>query len=494
VRKMVCFFVILVLSACAEEPKSNPVPAFTSVSELRAMMDAGETTSTAIVTELLRRSHEASALNAFITLDSEGALERANELDDMRREGNILGSLHGIPLVVKDNIHVAGLPNTAGTPGLSGFIPVLDSPVIAALKDAGAIILGKTNMHELAFGITSDNAAYGSVGNPYDPTMFPGGSSGGTASAVSAGFVPAGLGTDTGGSARIPAALTGVVGFRPSTDRYNSAAVTPISHTRDTVGLIARSVADIILMDQVIAPNGLALSAIKANLLRIGIPRAYYFRNLDEQSAVVIDAALVQLRDAGVTLVDVDPEGIDSLLARSAFPIALYEVMKDLPHYLEAFATGQDIESIAAAAASPDVQGLFASLLSDGQVPAEVYADALVAREELRVVFHEYFAKDNLDAMIFPTTLLPARPIENSLQTIELNGEQVPTFPTYIHNTDPASVAALPGISLPIGLTAAGLPVALEIDGPEGTDRQLLAIAEQLEKTFDFSARPMNQD
>ncbi|MGI9260947.1 MAG: amidase family protein, partial [Woeseiaceae bacterium] len=174
----------------------------------------------------------------------------------------------------------------------------------------------------------------------------------------------------------------------------------------------------------------------------------------------------------------------------SAFPIALYEVMTDLPAYLEEYSTGKDIAAIAEAAGSPDVQGLFASLLGDGQIPEEVYADALAARAEMREAFAAYFETADLDAMIFPTTLLPARPIENSLQTVELNGAQVPTFPTYIHNTDPASIAALPGISLPAGLTADGLPVGIEIDGPEGADRQLLAIAAELERILEFTARP----
>ncbi len=478
------------LSACAEEATMKPIPAYPGISDLVAMMEAGETTSTEIVAELLRRSDAARGLNAYIIIDADRALDRARELDELREAGNVLGPLHGVPLVVKDNIHVAGMRNTAGTPGLAEFVPNEDNGVVAALREAGAIIIGKANMHELAFGITSDNATFGSVANPYDLTMFPGGSSGGTAAAISAGLVPAGLGTDTGGSVRIPAALTGIVGFRPSTDRYDSTAVTPISHTRDTVGLIGRRVADIVVMDQVVDPGGQTMAALSAGDIRLGIPRAYYFDNVDEQASVVIEAAVAKLRESGVTLVETDPPGLEELLARSAFPIALYEVMTDLPAYLDEYSTGKDIAAIADAAGSPDVQGLFGSLLSDGQIPEEVYADALAARAEMREVFAAYFATSDLDAMIFPTTLLPARPIENSLQTVELNGAQVPTFPTYIHNTDPASIAALPGISLPVGLTADGLPVGIEIDGPERSDRHLLAIAAEFERIFEFTARP----
>ncbi|MGI9203530.1 MAG: amidase family protein, partial [Woeseiaceae bacterium] len=377
-KRVFLLAVTAVLSACAEEQTMKPIPAYPGVSELVAMMESGETTSTEIVAELLRRSDAERDLNAYIIIDADRALDRARELDELREAGNLLGPLHGIPLVAKDNIHVAGMPNTAGTPGMADFVPDEDNDVVAALREAGALIIGKANMHELAFGITSDNATYGSVANPYDRTMFPGGSSGGTASAIAAGLIPAGLGTDTGGSVRIPAALTGIVGFRPSTDRYDSTAVTPISHTRDTVGLIGRSVADLVVMDHVIDPGGQRITTVSAGSIRLGVPRAYYFDNVDAQASAVIEIALGKLRDAGITLVETDPPGIDALLATSAFPIALYEVMTDLPAYLEEYSVGKDIGAIAEAAGSPDVQGLFASLLGDGQIPEEVYADALV--------------------------------------------------------------------------------------------------------------------
>ena len=483
---------ILAIYACTPETEAPtaPIPPHPTATDLMAMMGAGETTSAKIVTELLRRAGEAGRLNAFITIDAEGALARAAELDQLRSQGNILGPLHGLPLVVKDNIHVAGLPNTAGTPGLREFTPGVDNAVIAALLDSGALVIGKTNMHELAFGITSDNAAFGAVANPFDTTTFAGGSSGGTASAIAAGIAPAGLGTDTGGSVRIPAALTGTVGFRPSNGRYPLSGVTPISHTRDTIGLITWNVADLILLDSVIDTHGSAVPSLTPVEIRLGVPRTYYYANLDEQSARIIDNSLMQLTKAGVTLVEVDPEGIGPLVAQSGFPIALYEAVHDLSDYLEAFGTGITLAELAAATASPDVQGIFAGITGEGQISEEAYTAAMSVREDLRQVFRELFSAHDLDAIIFPTTLLPARPIENSMQTVELNGAQVPTFPTYIHNTDPGSIAALPGITLPVGLTAEGLPVAIEIDGPENSDRQLLAIAAILEQIFGFSARP----
>lgn len=458
------------------------------------MMNTGDTNSAAIVADLLARSGQFASLNVFITLDAEGATTRAQELDRLRAGGETRGPLHGIPLVVKDNIHVAGMPNTAGTPGLKDFVPTASNEVVARLEAAGAIILGKTNLHELALGITSNNAAFGAVGNPFDHNLIPGGSSGGTASAISAGLVPAGLGSDTGGSVRIPAALTGIVGFRPSSGRYPSTAVTPISHTRDTIGLLSRTVAGLIVLDQVIVADSEPVRVIQPGELRLGVPRAFYYENLDSETAAVIESVLVRLAAAQVQLIDTEVPDIADLLAKSAFPIALYEAERDLPAYLEEFAVGIDFADLSAAAASPDVHGLLNSLSGEGRVADEVYAAAMNAREQLRKNFRELFTKQNLDAIIFPTTPLPARPIAGSLETVELNGEQVPTFPTYIHNTDPASIAALPGISLPAGLTASGLPVGLEIDGPEQSDRRLLAVARTLEDIIGFAGRPGRRD
>jgi Asp-tRNA(Asn)/Glu-tRNA(Gln) amidotransferase A subunit family amidase len=492
--------ITLSVSACSKSPEPDSVavneprmaaavPAYPEIADLSAMLANGDSTSVAIVTESLSRSRQFARLNAFITLDPGRALERAEVLDQQRASGVLTGPLHGIPLVVKDNIHVAGLPNTAGTPALKSFVPTTSNELVKRLEAAGAIILGKTNMHELAFGITSDNTAFGTVRNPYDDNLIPGGSSGGTAVAVSAGIVAAGLGTDTGGSVRIPPSLTGIVGFRPSAGRYPSEAVTPISNTRDTIGLLSRSVADLIVLDDVIVAATQAITAIPASEIRLGMP-AYFYRNIDVETAVVTETVLTRLAEAGVQLIEINIPDIDELMTNSAFPIAFYEVLRDLTAYLDEFDTGVSFAQLTAAAASRDVQGVLGLVSGEGRVSDEIYALAMRAREQLRMNFDEYFASRQLDAIIFPTTILPGRPIQGSLETVELNGEQVPTMPTYIHNTDPASIAALPGISLPVGLTAAGLPVGMEIDGPEQSDRRLLAVAKTLEAIVDFSGRP----
>jgi len=494
---------MLLVTACSESPEPDAasqvsggakavvsIPAFPDIGDLATLLSTGESTSVALVAETLARAEQFADLNAFITVDASGAAEKARQSDRMRADGKVLGPLHGIPIVVKDNIHVAGMPNTAGTPALKGFEPETSNEVVSRLEAAGAIIIGKTNMHELAFGITSDNRAFGAVRNPYNPELIPGGSSGGTAVAVSAGIVSAGLGTDTGGSVRIPPALTGIVGFRPSMGRYPSTAVTPISTTRDTVGLLSRSVGDLLVLDDVIVTGQPAFADILPAGIRLGVPRAYFYRNIDKEAALVVEATLSRLEQAGVQLIEMDIPDIDKLMAASAFPIVFYEVLRDLTAYLQEFDTGVSFSGLTAAAASPDVQGVLSLVSGEGKTTEEVYLAAMSARQQLRKNFQQIFASLQLDAIIFPTTVLPARPIAGSMETVELNGEQVPTLPSYIHNTDPASIAALPAISLPVGLTASGLPVGMEIDGPEQSDHRLLEVARAVEKMIGFTGRP----
>ena len=480
-----------VLTGCTIEKDPAPMSDVTekSVGELRALLKSGEISSVGLVSQLLDKAEQHEELNAFIHVDRDGALELAATADAAGAEELEDKPLLGIPIVVKDNIHVAGMPNTAGTPALKEFVPEASNAVVAKLQAAGAIVLAKTNLHELAFGITSNNATFGAVGNPHDPTMFAGGSSGGTASAISAGLAPAGLGTDTGGSIRIPAALTGIVGFRPSSGRYDSTAVTPISSTRDTVGLIATSVADVILLDSVVSGASTSSDAVAADRLRIGVPRAWFFDHMDSELRIVIEEALQKLRDAGATLIDADVENIGDLIARTSFPIALYEVVRELPAYLDEYGTGVTYEQLVEQIASPDVKGIFGTLGDGGPINDDAYAAALLARDLMKETFTAYFAAHDLDAIVFPMTVLPARPIAGSDETVELNGERVPTFPTYIHNTDHATIAGMPSISLPAGMTASGLPVGLAIEGPAGSDTRLLSIALAVEAILGFASR-----
>ena len=473
--RVLMFSLFIILAACNNETAEVEAAASATASKKQ------EQGAVALrVSNALKKADDFKHLNAFITIDPQDATNRALALDNQQQEK---GPLHGMLLAVKDNIHVAGLANTAGTPGLKGFIPDTDNEVIKRLKDAGAIVLGKANMHELAFGITSENAAFGAVRNPSDQNKFAGGSSGGTAAAIAAGLVDAGLGTDTGGSVRIPAALTGIAGFRPSSGRYPIGDVTPVSSSRDIIGPIATSVTDLIRLDSAITLDTTPVSAADLNSLRLGVDRGYYFSNLDPDVEQCANEALAILAQAGVTIVPMPVPQLAELLAKSGFPIALYEAVHELPPYLKKFKTGVTFTELVAQIASPDVQGVFAAATTNETAISEsVYQAALQAKQALTDNFAAYYAQHTLDAMVFPTTKLPARDIEGSADTVALNGEQVPTFPSYIHNTDPATIAKLPAISLPLNKCSSSMPVGLELDGPHESDRTLLGIALAVER------------
>ncbi|WP_422041424.1 indoleacetamide hydrolase [Roseibium sp.] len=447
-------------------------------------------TATELVNALIARTGDDPG-NVYISFDSEGAAAAAAAADERVAAGGELGPLHGVPIVVKDNIASKGLPTTGGTPALKDWFPAEDAPVLAKLRDAGAILIGKTNLHELAFGITSNNAAFGAVANAYDADRFAGGSSGGTGAAVGARLAPAGLGTDTGGSVRIPAALNGVSGLRPTVGRYPPGGIIPISATRDTAGPIARSVADLVLFDTVITGTDKTIAPADLSIVRLGVP-SVLTENLSPETERLFREALATLEKAGVTLIEVDISSELDLAAKAGFPIALWEVRRDLAAFLEKSGSGLTLEDVAAGVASPDVKFVFENLvLGDQAIPDEVYAAAVTdLRPLVQSGYAEVFAENRLDALVFPTTPLEAQPISGSDMTVSLNGEDVPTFQTFIRNTDPGSIAGIPGLSLPIGLTADGLPVGLELDGPAYSDRHLLALGLAVESALPSMQAP----
>ncbi len=472
-------------AACAQLDNSQPDDG--SIADLNRRMGQGLESSETVVTRALDAQRR-SNLNAFITVDAEGALSEARRLDALRRSGTVLGPLHGVPLVVKDNIHVAGLPNTAGTPYLRDFVPTDDATVIKRLRAAGAIVLGKTNMHELAFGITSANREFGAVANAHDPLRFAGGSSGGTAAAVASAITAAGLGTDTGGSSRIPAALNGVVGFRPTTGRYPADGITRISSTRDTVGPMGRTVADVQLLDRVLSGEPALVGGVAPSSLRLGVPRVYFYENLQPDVAAAANRLLTMLSRRGITLVEASLPAIEQQNAKVGFPIVIYESRQLLDDYLREHEIRGSLVGLVGAIASPDVRALMQSVIDPG-VPEAAYREALsVHRPALQTLYETYFNTHRVDAVIFPTTPLTAQPIEGSDETVELNDERVPTFLTFIRNTDPGSNAGIPGLSIPLGETENGLPFGIEIDGPAGSDQKLLAIGALLESLINSDA------
>jgi Asp-tRNA(Asn)/Glu-tRNA(Gln) amidotransferase A subunit family amidase len=452
-----------------------------SVLEVLSEIESRTLSIPAYVASLLEREEQWHHLNALVALDKSAVLGTARHKGEEREGGNARGALHGIPFVAKDNIDTVDYPTTACTPALLGNHPPRNAPVVQRLVDAGAFVLGKANMHELAFGITNNHGAFGAAHNPYDPRMIPGGSSGGAAAAVAAGMVPFSLGSDTGGSVRVPAALCGIVGFRPTLGRYSQDGVVPISPTRDTVGPFARSVADVALVDGIITGDTGGLERINLAELRIGVPRGYYYENLESDVATKMQQMLDGLRSKGVTLVEHDIPDIGKLDEAVSFIVVNYEARPSLERYLARSAPGVSFDDVSAKIASPDVKPVYEAYATQKLVSDERYRQAIdLDRPALQRAFADYFARHRLDAMLVPTSCMTARPIGHD-QSVELNGAQVPTFMSFIRNADPSSNAGIPSISIPIGLSHSGLPIGAMIEGPAGGDRRLLAIAQAFE-------------
>ena len=462
-----------------------------TATEAVAAIRRGRLTAVRYTRFLLDRADDLMGLQAIITLDRDGALAAAHRVDRAHRRGRKLGALAGLPMLIKDNVNTKHLPTSGGTPALRDFQPDNDAVVLQRLLAAGAIVLGKANMHELAFGITNTNFSpfAGFAQNPYDRTRVPGGSSGGTGAGIAARIAPAGIGSDTGGSVRIPASFNGLAGLRPSTGnggrqrRYSPKGVLPLSSTLDTVGPLGRTVADVALVDAVITGTAVP-RRVNLRHVRLGVP-AVLWADLDDDVAAVAGAARKRLAAAGVELVDVDIPDLLDLANKIIFPVALHEPITEIPKYLqENGADGITLSSIAAQIASPDVKKAFGAVTSDADGP--LYPDAIsVYRPQIQKLVAAYFRDNKVDALLFPTVPVPAPAIDtvNGSGTISVNGgPPVDTFGTVIRNVSPGSSVGMPGLTLPAGLSDSGLPIGISVEGPIGSDKKVLSIGMAIER------------
>ncbi len=455
-----------------------------TVSDAATAIAKGEFSSEELVRALLDRNDAHGRLSAFVALDHGKAIAEAREADRLRASGIALGPLHGVPLSLKDNINVAGYATTAGTPSLRSFKPERDAPVFGALRKGGAIAFGKNTMHELAYGVTSNNAVFGVPKNPFDPNRSPGGSSGGSAVSVAARLAPAAIGTDTGGSVRIPAALCGLWGYRPTTGRWPSKDIVPISTTRDTPGPITRAPEDIVLLDHVVT-GGRRIQARTLKGLRIGIPKQHFWARADSDVAALCMAALDLLGREGAELVDVDVQELLAPHAASHMEIPLFEGRVALTAFLKEHAISLTFADVVEQVDSPDVrQFLQAQLDPATAVSQKAYIEALeIYRPALIAAYDRLFAGTKIDVLAFPTCGVSA-PLFSESEFLKIGGETFPTFPALTHNTDVGSNAGIPGLSVPAGLTSAGLPVGLGLDAARGRDEDLLGLALALGPIF----------
>lgn len=451
-----------------------------TVTELSAKLARGEITALEIAKQIIERTQLAAALNAYVDFDAQALLRQAREAD-LKIAAGVRLPLLGIPIGLKDNIDAVGFPCGNGTTALHGKHPKEDAVLVRKLRSSGALITGKLGLHELAFGITSNNAVTGAIRNPWDTQRIPGGSSGGSAAAVAARIIPAAIGTDTGGSVRVPASLCGVAGMRPTVGRISAEGIAPISKTRDTAGPIARCVADLALLDSVMTGQ-LNTPVINLHDLRLGVPNDYFWENLDPDMSEAANSALENLKAKGVQLVPVQLPDIGKLDEEVSFIVVLHEFVRDMTGYLQQKREGIDFKTLISQIGSPDVRAIALPLIQGGTISVDAYETALAARRRLQALYDEVFTSQGLHALAFPTTPRTAALIGED-ETVELNGQSVPTFSTFIRNADPGSNAGIPGLSLPIGLVN-GLPAGLSIDGPMNSDRQLLAIGAAIESAL----------
>jgi Asp-tRNA(Asn)/Glu-tRNA(Gln) amidotransferase A subunit family amidase len=449
----------------------------------------------AYLDRISRHDDGPNGINAYITVDPEGARKEADRLDALAARGQWAGPLHGLPLAIKDNLDTRGLRTTGGSKILESWVPAEDASVVRRLRAAGGIVLGKTNLHEFAFGITTNNPHYGPTRNPYDRTRIPGGSSGGSGAAVAAGLCAAAVGTDTGGSVRIPAALCGGVGLKPTLGRVGRGGMMYLSYTRDVIGPLTRTVRDAALLLGVMAgPDPQDIDAVSGAVpdyvrglrtglrgVRIGVPRKYFYEDNDAEVARLTEQALQDLRRLGATVVDVEVASLD-LAFPTGFAIVLPEAIYTVERYLKRFDSGATIDKYLPQF-GPEVRMILGGQKGTDQakpMPGYAYLEALhVNRPRVIAGFEQ--ALSGVDALVTPTTPLPAARIGEDVET-DLGGKKVNTFFTFIKDCDPVSVAGFPAISVPAGLTAAGLPVGVQLVGRLWEEGRLLGIAHAYEQ------------
>ncbi len=455
-----------------------------AISALAEQIKRGELSPAELTRDCLQRIEQLNPLlNAFISVLQERAASEARMAESEIRSGLWRGPLHGIPIALKDIIGVAGLPTTAASAHFQNSKAQQDAEVVRRLREAGAIIIGKNNLHEFAYGGSSLVSFFGDVKNPQDPRHIAGGSSGGSAAAVAAGMVPAAIGTDTAGSIRQPAALCGCVGLKPTYGRVSIRGVVPLSASLDHVGPLTRSVEDAAIIMQAIAgydradvttakvPVADYSRALKQQLkdIQVGVVRSYFFDELDPEVAAAIEEAIrvLQTLVSCVKEVRVEVPTDRALQAAESYAYHAERVAQNpelfQPETLRRINVGESVTA----------------------------AEYITKRRELdesRRAIQAIFADVHL--LVTPTTPIPAPTIAE----LKLTPEALrPAELKLLRNTRPFNVWGLPAISAPCGFTKEGMPIGLQIAGPPWREDLVLQLAHTYEKATGWNKRPIPQ-
>jgi len=461
-----------------------------SASDVVERLARGDMSAESYAQHVLKQCEAQKPLNTMISLDAAQVLESARQADLWRRAGKPLGRLHGLPVPVKDSINTQGLPTTSGTGALRDFRPSEDAPIIRQLARQGGFVLGKTNLMELSLGWTSNNKIFGAVRNPYDTRRVPGGSSGGSGAAVAARIAPLAIGEDTLGSIRVPAALCGVCGLRPSVGRYPSAGVMPITPRWDAPGPMARHVADLILFDAAMQERNTPVRATPLTGIRIALPPDYLV-GLDPEVERVISLAAGKLEQAGATLVRTAlPEAMRGERALVS-AIQSFEIIGNQLRYLKDSGSAVTFEELLAGM-SPAVQARYHSDFIPGGANAiseQTRDEMLIRVANMRRAMRSYF-EDNKIALLASPPTLTAAPLISEDDETEVNGTKVPLREVMARNAGHGSAVGMPCLVLPAGLTRGGLPVGICFDMLPGQDESLLSFGLTLEQVLGPIAAP----
>jgi len=446
---------------------------FLSIADLGEKLARRELSPVEVATAVLDRSERHNdELHAYITITREVALAQARAAEREIRAGDYRGPLHGVPISLKDLLDVNGLRTTAASRVRDNHLAAADAPCVANLREAGAVFLGKCNLHEFAFGTTNEDSAFGAARHPVDVNRSPGGSSGGSAVSVATGMAFASIGTDTGGSIRIPAAACGVVGLKPEYGDVSTAGVVPLSRSLDHVGPLCRSVEDAALVYDALrgATTDRTPEAREVRGLRFGVPRPYFFALLDPQVASSFESACDRLHDAGVVLEDVAIPHASEIA-----PIYLGIVLSEAAAY-----HARTLES-----RPDDYQPNVRLRLEMGRyILAEDYVRALNGRERLRQEVDA--ALNGRDGLLLPALAIPAPKL--GVSTVKVGGSEEPVRNITLRLTQPFNLTGHPALNVPAGFTRAGLPVGLQLVARWHAEADLFGAARRLEK-----ARPWAQ-
>lgn len=476
----------------------------TSIANLRTSLDSGEISSVELTTAYLKRIEAKQEINAFIEVSKESALNQAKEADQQIKNGK-RSLLLGIPIAIKDAIITKGIRTTCGSQILKDFIPPYDATVITKLKDNGAVIVGKTNMDEFAMGSSNENSSFGPVKNPWDLDRVTGGSSGGSAAAVSAGLAPVSLGTDTGGSIRQPASLCSVVGLKPTYGRVSRYGLVAYASSLDQIGTFSRNVADCAAVSQVIfgadsldstsvdEPLPDLVNAMKQSIrgVRVGIPKEYFISGIDGETSDAVKKALSELEVLGAKLVEISLPHTELALpcyyviapAEASSNLARFDGIryghraKDSENLLDLYCRSRS-EGFGAEVKRRIMIGTY--VLSSGYYDA-YYVRAQKVRSLIAKDFSNVFSNE-CDVIACPVSPFTAFRL----------GEKV-SDPLSMYLTDiftiPVNLAGLPGMSIPCGFDGKNLPIGLQLIGKAWDEATLFKVASAYQGSTDWHTR-----